>query len=300
MKLGERTSSTRRTLDELLTQYELHPHTRDVIVEGREDAHFFGDFLRNCGGLSDIDYHIFPVSDRVDLPPTQVIGAGFEDGERGRVLTLAAFVASWDVAQRLCVTCIADADRAYLRDDLPVSDVLLVTDLGGLECYALTPRILSKFIAVVLRQNEPDGPWLLSVVQPILVSVFLARAALHISLTGHGLTEEQIKKHALNQSELDVSLVKRALPQGQAGDQLYSEVHEVLVDLRASVPVDDPRKAIRGHDIAPVIVNVLRLRNDYAHHETVERALMGCVERADIEHLPLFKKLVARIASAKH
>lgn len=269
-----------------------------MIVEGRHDARFFANFLRDISDLSSIGFRVYAVNDRVDLPADVVIEAGFDDGDRGRVLTLAAAAASWPDIGRRCLTCVADADRAFIRNDLPDSDVLLATDFGSLECYALTERVLSKFVAVVLRESEPDGTSLLAALLPPLVAVFVARAALHHASTGCGLTAEHIKRQDLSQSDLDKSLVKRALPQGAQGNELYSAAMEVAVVIWRSIPVDEPRKAVRGHDIAPVLINHLRLRNDYAHAETVERSLMACVEYVDIEAYPLFRQLVARIASA--
>lgn len=249
--------------------------------------------------MAGVNFNVIPVSDRINLSPGDVVAAGFEVGARGRVLTLAALAADLGDAPRLCLTCIADADRAFVRNDLPHSDVLLVTDFGSLECYALTPRVLSKFVAVVLRQREPDGASLLAALEPLLIAVFLARAALHISGVGYGLDADDIKKHKFDQPGLEKSLLKRALPQGQGGQPLYDQAHSVLATIRTELPSGEPRKAIRGHDIAPVMIAHMGLNNDFAHPETVEKSLMACVERADLQDFPLFRNLVARVASAK-
>ncbi len=270
-----------------------------MIVEGRHDARFFANFLKDASEFSNIGYQIYAVNDRVDLPPELVIGAGFDDGDRGRVLTLSTITTTWFDIERNCLTCIADADRAFVRDDLPHSEVLLATDFGSLECYALTERVLSKFIAVVLREGESDATAVLAAILTSLVAIFVARAALHYSSSGYSLTADHIRRHDLSQPDLDKSLIKRALPPGASGTSLYSAAIEVLVAIWREVPGDEPRKAIRGHDIASVLINHLSLRNDYAHPETVERSLMACVERVDIEDYPLFKQLTTRIASAK-
>jgi hypothetical protein len=60
----------------------------------------------------------------------------------------------------------------------------------------------------------------------------------------------------------------------------------------------EPRRAIRGHDIAPAIIGLLELRNRWADAEVVEHAVLGGIEHADIAEMPLFAKLVDRISSA--
>ncbi|WP_396913233.1 hypothetical protein [Mycolicibacterium sp.] len=276
----------------------LHPRTRDIIVEGREDARFFANFLAGVRALRDAEYHVYAVGDRVDLPAAVVIESGFEDGNRGRVLTLATIAATWADVERKCLTCIADADRAVVHDDIPESDVLLMTDFGSLECYALTPTVLAKFVLIYLGKDEPKGESLLAALIPALIAAFCARAALHLADIGYGVTDEQVKKHRFDGPEPDRSLIQRALPSGKEGQDLHALVAPVLASVRTKVSTNEPRKAIRGHDIALVLVNHLGLKNQQAHHKVIEAALMTCIERADIEAFPLFQALVERVASA--
>ncbi|ORW41603.1 hypothetical protein AWB90_20080 [Mycobacterium paraense] len=213
------------------------------------------------------------------------------------MLTLATIAVSWEEVVRRCLTCIADADRAFVRDDLPKSDVLLVTDFGSLECYALTPKVLSKFVLIYLGRDDPKGEALMAALIPRLIAAFLARAALHLADVGYGVTDEQLKRHRFDDPESDRSLITRSLPDGKQGQALNAKVAPVLAQLRREVPADEPRKAIRGHDIAILLVNHLGLRNEQAHHNVVEAGLMACVERSDLENYPLFHALVERLAS---
>jgi hypothetical protein len=72
----------RRTIAELIARYEVEPTLRDVYVEGDFDAALVSWFLRHhrCDGV--VVYTI----DTVNVPKDQVISAGLEDGEKGRVI----------------------------------------------------------------------------------------------------------------------------------------------------------------------------------------------------------------------
>ena len=280
--------------------YRLYPQIRDIVVEGREDVRFFSNYLRDTPELAGANYNVYAVGDRIDLPAARVFEFGLEDGARGRVLALATIATQWLDAERQCLTCIADSDRAAVKHDVPPADVLLITDFGSLECYALTPRAIGKLLAVVLALDEPTADDLIQMAIPILQAVFCARAALHFSDSGFGLTADIVKAHKLEQSDLDVSMTKRALPDGRRGEELYlSKVQAVLLSVREKINTDEPRRFIRGHDIAPVVVNLLRLRNRWADYKILEAALMGCIERSDIEDYPLFRSLVSRVGSDK-
>lgn len=296
IELADAPSSYRRTPDELRTLYMLYPDLRDVIVEGRNDAKFFKDFLNDFDEIRDVNFQVYAVSDRVDISNQQIIETGFEAGQRGRVLTLAEIASSWEDRYRLCLTCIVDADRACVQDDIPESDVLLVTDFGGLECYALTSRVMDKFISVTLRRDDPTGIELVDLLIPLLNAIFCARAAVHFSSIELKIKPEHIKDHSFAVgSDHSESLIRRLLPQGGYGLSVLGEIRAIIANLREKIPNDEPLKAVRGHDIAPLIINVLDLPNRWADHEVVEGALMGCVEHVDVENHSLFSSLVSRV-----
>lgn len=67
-------------------------------------------------------------------------------------------------------------------------------------------------------------------------------------------------------------------------------------EVRASLP-EDPRQAIRGHDISPMLIRMFQLKNDWAHAETLERALSGCIEWHALDNEPMFKRLRERVGT---
>lgn len=293
------TAAKRYTVAELRTLYALFPNVRDVVVEGRYDARFIRHFIEDTRASLDegVNINVFAINDRVALEDTDVIAAGFESGERGSVLTLAVRASTWPQAVRECLSCIVDADRAYVRPDLPDADVLLVTDHGSLETYALTPRVLSKFVQVVLHLDRPSGEELLAGLLPVLTDAFCARAVLHWSGLGLRIKDTQIKKQQMSANgECAEALLLANLPDGAAGLRELQKLQPSLARLRAaSIDQEDPRRSVRGHDIALVLINMLGLKNKWADEAIVESALLGCIERRDIEDEPLFQRLMVRL-----
>ncbi|MFE3447177.1 hypothetical protein ACFXNW_29445 [Nocardia sp. NPDC059180] len=295
---NSRDSSLLRTPEELRVLYRLAPTVRDIFTEGRHDKRFVEHFLKNVSELDGLDYHVYAVSDRLNLPDGEVISKGYDAGERGRVLALATVSADWSADERRGLTCIADSDFAHLVNDVPSVDVLLLTDYASLEGFALTDRVLHKFLRVGLSLDEPTGAELLSKAIPLLNELYFARAALHWSSSGISVNMNLVKRILLSSQQLADEVVKRHITDGDMKSVLHRSLAELSRIRKLFPSLDDPRKAARGHDIAPVVITVLGLRNKWADVDTVERNLMVCVEHGDIISSSLFKKLILRIESS--
>ncbi|MFD0362723.1 hypothetical protein ACFQZZ_14865 [Nocardia sp. GCM10030253] len=288
-------SSIHRTPDELRTIYLLYPQVRDVVTEGRGDLRFVQNFLSNYPDISSKNVNVYAVCDRINLPDSDVIDAGFESGQRGRVLTLAMHASAWSDQERAGLTCIADADRAHLARDFQESDVLLVTDYASIEGYAFSERVISKFLLIVLSVDAPTGSELMSKAYPILSSLFVARAALHWSGTGESVPDKFIKRSSMNHAGLANRLFEQIFP-GNANLSLREKLLARVDELNSLISPND-RRFVRGHDIAEVMIVVLDPGRKWSDPEVVEGALMGCIECADIESEPLFTELLRRLRS---
>jgi hypothetical protein len=291
-------ASTRRTLEELKTTYLLHPGLRDVLVEGRHDRAFIRNFLdQEAAGIDDNSVVVYAVQDRVYLDADSVIGRGFEDGNRGRLLASAMIAEDWDHDSRRGVTFVIDADRSHFDESLPEFETLLITDYGSLECYAFSSGTLSRFVQVVLRRDSPTGEDLHAIVEPVLVEIGCARVVVHEAGLGFGIDDEVVRRWRSRDGDLGGELLVRKVCRGK---QLTKEQVDVLCrNFHATLGKveGEPRKFIRGHDIAPVLVNKLGLKNSWADPAVVESALMGCIDRAELSGEQLFVNLLSRVAA---
>src|SRR5215472_7708249 len=93
-------SGTKRTLDELITLYELEPHLKEVITEGRCDAAIILWFFRRAG----IEAGVYCVADRLTVPSAEVRSRGLNSGRKGEVIAAARMIEGASATAAQCLT----------------------------------------------------------------------------------------------------------------------------------------------------------------------------------------------------
>jgi hypothetical protein len=78
-------SGTKRSLDELITLYELEPELSEVVTEGRTDAALMRWFLNRLNS----DTAVYAVTDRLDITPAELRSRGLNVGNKGYVIASA-------------------------------------------------------------------------------------------------------------------------------------------------------------------------------------------------------------------
>lgn len=285
--MGARSSLT-RTLKELRTLYELKPSMRDIYVEGSSDVKVIRAFLREKGVDSSIQ--VYAVDDRANVPRVEVEEIHPEVNARGRVVTLAAASRDWNIAKGQ-ITCIIDKDYDALDDQAWDLNNLLVTDYPSMEVYALKPVVLDRFLARYTNGSDVAES-LLSELLALWRFVFAVRYALHRS----GLGVAPAKKWAelllasTSGSRAASEHLEAILPPGVDGEALRQQIAAAEGRLGSPGPHN-----VRGHDIAPLLIARLKLRNGKASVDMVEAMLLAGLVAADIEQERLFVGLLSRL-----
>ena len=114
---------------------------------------------------------------------------------------------------------------------------------------------------------------------------------------GYSLTEQNLRRHA---HKLVSPQVTDLIDIAVCGEPGYIDDREtVACEMRRLQEVTkgkgDPRRFVRGHDIAPLLITLLHLGNRWADIEVVEGSLMGNIDRGYLRQQPLFQKLEARL-----
>lgn len=287
-------SITRRPLRVLRTLYETTPKIRDVIVEGRSDAGFIKWYLGEHGLFA----VVHAIDDRADVSSSDVLRYRGEVGARGRVIGFAGQVEGWKLREPT-VTCIIDADRTSLLEDPPIlPDCLLTTDFGSMDVYMLQHRPFNQFLRLVLGRNE-DAEQIVTRILPALNQVCVVRAVLHWSGLGISLVKDFSACCQPSRESIVVDiheLLNRTLSgkDREHYDELVKEVDQTLTRLPS-----DRLKAVRGHDIAPLVIKELGLKNVWAKEDAFERAWRGCIQASDLDDFPLFSQLRDRVDKSK-
>jgi hypothetical protein len=165
-----------------------------------------------------------------------------------------------------------------------------------MDVYCFQRRPLQQFFDVVVSCNESASELIAELVGP-LNDLFLVRAALHEAtgvavINGFSNCFDPRREPALDVDEL----VRRSLAVARLG-QRQGEVLSRIAQLRMRLP-ENRMMAIRGHDIGPLLIKRLRLRNEWARPGVVEKALRCCLTVGDVDGYPLFSTLRDRVGPA--
>ena len=283
--------TTRRSLQELGTVYQLNPQFRDIFVEGREDARFLTFHLEALGVQH---LSVRAVGDAVRLSDEEVVAFGCDAGERGRVIALSLAAEGWGVAPQT-VTCIVDSDFDALSGPCLAGGGLLRTDFAAMEVYSLEERPLRKFLGGV-RKDRVVPSELLEALTGLWRHLFVLRYVLHRD-HARALNDGFCRRIKLSGESPQIDLRNEArIVLERCGDGVLAAVEKSCMEQLARIP-QEGLQGIRGHDIAPVLTWYLRLRGEFKSTEVVESLLRQSIESSDVMSKPLFVALAARYGS---
>lgn len=294
----------RRTVDELVTLYELEPEVRDIFVEGRSDRNFLRFHLG--AEFESSLCNVYAVSDRVHIPDGELISAGILVGERGRVVWLSQQL-STKLPGHSSAALVADKDFASLDADTKEEiHGLLYTDYSSIEAYALNENTLDKLLRVTFGAPEYiTASVLVSAVKPALVSLFFIRLCLRESGTGASLPAKTLNKWDLDDHEQSkileaFRLALHSIPASERNGQTSETLYAGYLDYQEGLD-SEFRNYINGHDISLLVVRFLKTecasvfnseaRRPLQKPEVLETVLMSCVETSDLAGERMFQML---------
>lgn len=284
-------SADRRTPEELHTLYQLEPGVRDVYTEGRTDVSLIRWYLRESG---DPRPKVYAIDDRAEVSSDLVLSVtGAEIGPRGRILGLAKAASTWEGTAENNITCLIDCDRDCVYPTIFEAPNLLRTDFGSIDVYAFQEKPLQKFIEVVLRRTE-DASEIRQDLTPILNQLFCLRVALHEIETPIINSFSACVSYNRSTMSIDLEeLARRSLSHGGVSSSV-AQVLDRATEIEGALP-DDRFRAVRGHDIAPLLIKRLSLRNERAKVEFVESSMRATISTQDLDEHPFFKELRKRV-----
>ncbi|MFJ7203382.1 hypothetical protein ACIQWR_07590 [Streptomyces sp. NPDC098789] len=297
-------NAARRTVDELVTLYDLEPDVRDIFVEGRSDRNFLASHL--APELESNPCRVYAISDRVCVSDGDLLKAGLPTGERGRIIWLARQLAD-RLPGNTSAALVADKDFASLGADAH-DDIhgLLYTDYSSIEAYALNETTLGKLLRVTFgAPDDITGSTLLSRITPALVSLFVIRLCLRDSGCGATLTVKLLSKWELgDQSQGRVretfKACLHALPPSERNGHTDESLHVRYLEHLERVD-SEFRNFVNGHDVSKMLVRFLKIacpsvfnssaRRPFQDPEVLETVLMSTIETSHIAHEGLFRAL---------
>jgi Protein of unknown function (DUF4435) len=294
-------NETRRTLDELVTRYELEPGLRDIYVEGKTDKLLLEWFLEQKEYQ---DFAIYEI-DTVNISAQRLFELGLNDNKRSRVIALAL-----DIQDRMSelpshLTCIADKDFDWLFGKEYQCDLLLFTDYSCLEMYLFNEAILDKFLRLGLRLSDPKSPEILNQISKVLEELFLLRAtneALNLNmewLDSFGNCCNLNKANNEIQFDLTTFIVKYLNKNGKRSQE--SIFRTKFAELRTKELVEI-RYKIHGHDFTELLCWYLKpylrkeIRGSY-NSEILAGNLLVCIDAEKLAQEGMFQHLLVRLGT---
>jgi hypothetical protein len=247
----------RQRVEEFLLEVGLSER-RHIVVEGPTDARFLRAWLESIGleGAAEVT-----TVGSLDVPTHRVLGLGFQDGERGRVVVVAQLACESDVDLR----CIADRDCGHGVDAIRGCDILLWTDFPAIESYVVDQPTLDKANLVSFEERLPEAKTLLPMMGFALRELFAVR----------------LKHENLPEPKYSAGLKRgTSLAQFDVGATVSPHI-AAAVDEYVRPTAPDVRAVAYGHDVAELLwaayPNVFKNQLGYKSRETLERALLGAL-----------------------
>ncbi|MCF2150555.1 hypothetical protein IQ276_029845 [Desmonostoc muscorum LEGE 12446] len=289
----------RRTLDELVTRYELEPYLCDIYVEGRTDKLLIEWFLDH---KEHQDFAVYEI-DTVEIPAQLLFQLGLKDNNRSRVIALALYIYDKFSETSLHITCIADKDFDWIFSKEYQCDLLLFTDYSCLEMYLFNEVVLDKCLRLGLRLSQPKAREVLNQVSRVLEDLFLIRAtneALELNMTWLEKFGDCCKLDKNNnQIQFEFkSFITKYLNSNNKRSQ-ESKFITKLEELRAKELIDI-RYKIHGHDFTELLYWYIRpylrkeIKSSY-NSEILAGNLLTCIDAEKLSQEGLFQRLLARI-----
>jgi hypothetical protein len=286
----------RRTIEEIVTLHELEgSDVQEVFVEGLDDKHFFEHFLIE-NDLSDVGVYEI---DTIEVPTDEVIKRGLEDGNKGRVVTLACLLE--DQVQLNEIVCVSDADFDHFKEIRHNCALLLVSDYAAFELYAFNERTLGKLFRLVAKGFPKAAGLVLEQIRAPLETAFLIRMANQDLGLGcevpdlHDFCRFDEKKEELVFREKDYVMTMVRL---RIKEKLHETVIEFVEKARPQLKLD-PRLQVHGHDFYGLLGWFIRQHSGYKgmHPTTIPSSITACIEMVWLSDETMFAELLRRLNS---
>lgn len=141
---------TRRTIDELVTRYELEPDLKDIYVEGDFDKEILCHYFK-CNNTTDRTVYVI---DSVNIPYEILMKNGLTEGNKQRVIALARELSS--IPENGSLKFLVDKDLDHWLGEIEKTGRLIWTDFCSMELYFFNEDILKDIILTTAKAKIKD------------------------------------------------------------------------------------------------------------------------------------------------
>jgi hypothetical protein len=289
-------NKTRRTLEELLARYELHPEMCDVYVEGDSDKDMLRWFFDSSGNRNIV---VYPITE-IEITHDRLDKEKLVNSNRGRVMLLATYIEK-ELGQTPKVTCVIDADLDYVLEVPAPTGLLVRTDFSSIELYAYDDAAVLKVARLLGCDLDKTGAEVLNDVSAFLQRLFFHRLVNYV-LDLKLQWIDAYKCCALKNSGIEFDEATfRGRYLNKAGVRREDrKAFEEELRKYDRMKARDIRFVIRGHDFVEALAWY------FSHHisrpphpdaKLIRRMLFACIPLEQLAKFDLFASLLRRTAA---
>jgi hypothetical protein len=279
------------TVNDLITRAILEPTITDVYVEGRRDA----DILRLVLAAEGVDAEVFAVNDRLTVPREDVVPFAEEYGNRAKLQAVAGTLDLALGADRHSYSFLIDSDWALVKGPVPLpSSSLILTDLPSMEHHFIESVSFGKTLRLGFERANAEANEVRSALRGALQDVAAARLVLEDLNVSCIDSFPALCIFSGSKSSADsMEIIRRSLNAAGRGSEIStSRLSERLATYKEWIETSSHPG--RGHDIAPLLIRYLKLKNAFASKSVVEVVLRTGMELHEFLPLRMIQRVVER------
>lgn len=283
-----KTDIPRRTIEEIITLYELENEINDIYVEGAFDKHFLEwYFLQNK--INEIS--IYEIND-IEIDDSE-ISEQFEKNNRDRIIYLIVKLNENVLLKNF--KGLIDQDILKYTRGIPNIVNLLVTDFSCLEMYMFCKEVFIKVNKLSLGNKVKNINEFMEDI--VSITRVLASICIYEKREKIGLVKVDFTKHIKIENErakLNFDKYLLAILNKNSITAKFKEIRSSLEEIEKEILADDPRNYINGHQMISTTNSVLRkmhIISPQIDDDTVRKIIISSVELCILDKYDLFNRI---------
>ncbi|QXP65767.1 DUF4435 domain-containing protein [Polaribacter sp. AHE13PA] len=277
----------KRKVSEHIALLELEPNSKNLFIEGPEDANIFDLYLDS---IDSYDVQIYPI-DVIDFTELN------EDliSNREKVLFLSKKIHEKFDDKLDFVTCIIDKDFESLKDKPDSNPYLFYTDFANLEMYLYNNTSINKILKIGLKNFPISSSQIIKILTPILVENYCLRYARESINNSYKLIQaEKIFKYSTGKIIYNSDeLLNKFLNKNNCINLKTKFENEISFVKAKYKELDESRLFIHGKDFLEFFFLLIKkIKNTYSFTlKTFTRAVFLSLENEILKSNNLFLNL---------
>lgn len=283
----------KRTLNEVITLYELEPTLKSIYVEGRTDGVILNYFLKSSKIR---DVVVYEIDSAIDFSECYTHVHYLQKNNKEKLLYFAEKLTENFSDTLLGVACIIDKDFDEILGAKTNNFYVFYTDFNSIELYLFNENCIEKFYTISLHGFPVSPNQTLKELAKILIDLFLFRFVLWhkgVEALHPNIFEKLIKIEKNGTVHFDFQQYLERLLNKCNKLSEKDDIYTQFTSMKEMV-IAEVKDFIRGHDFIYIFfLYVDKIKNHVKfNQDTFERSLFLSFEYQEYLEYSLFKEII--------